>query len=353
MLIGLIVILLLTLTMPFCSKRVERNLEIFIFLMGLAAVIVSGSISLDLIFSILQNHLLYLITGAVFITGLLFKYQIHRIVRLKDAALKYMPPKVLIFLVIVLLGLASSVITAIVASLILVEIVGILPLSRKDKISLDVVACFSIGLGAVLTPVGEPLATITTSRLDKDFFYLAREIGIYYIIPGILLLGLFGALLVGRQFPKVPEKVSDEAGSEEKVLEKIISDESYGQIAMRTAKIFIFIIALELLGTGFKPLIDGYVVGLDCRILYFGNMISAILDNATLAAAEISTRMNSQQIHAILMGLLISGGMLIPGNIPNIISAGKLDIGSYEWARVGVPLGLLMMAVYFIFIFAV
>ncbi len=33
--------------------------------------------------------------------------------------------------------------------------------------------------------------------------------------------------------------------------------------------------------------------------------------------------------------------MLIPGNIPNIISAGKLGITSKEWARLGVPpLGL-------------
>jgi len=33
------------------------------------------------------------------------------------------------------------------------------------------------------------------------------------------------------------------------------------------------------------------------------------------------------------MGLLISGGMLIQGNIPNIIAAGKMGITSKEWAR--------------------
>jgi predicted cation transporter len=51
------------------------------------------------------------------------------------------------------------------------------------------------------------------------------------------------------------------------------------------------------------------------------------------------------------MGLLIAGGMLIPGNIPNIISAGKLGITSKEWARLGVPLGLVSMAVYFVILF--
>ena len=48
-------------------------------------------------------------------------------------------------------------------------------------------------------------------------------------------------------------------------------------------------------------------------------------------------------IKAILLGLLISGGMLIPGNIPNIIAAGKLNITSLEWARFGVPVGLIAM----------
>jgi predicted cation transporter len=57
------------------------------------------------------------------------------------------------------------------------------------------------------------------------------------------------------------------------------------------------------------------------------------------------------QIEAALMGFLIAGGMLIPGNIPNIISAGKLGITNKEWARLGVPLGLVTMAVYFVIIF--
>jgi len=35
--------------------------------------------------------------------------------------------------------------------------------------------------------------------------------------------------------------------------------------------------------------------------------------------------------------------MLIPGNIPNIIAAHALHITSTEWARLGVPLGLILM----------
>jgi len=57
------------------------------------------------------------------------------------------------------------------------------------------------------------------------------------------------------------------------------------------------------------------------------------------------------QIKSALMGLLISGGMLIPGNIPNIVAAGRLGIRSKEWARIGVPMGLVLMIVYFALLF--
>ena len=51
------------------------------------------------------------------------------------------------------------------------------------------------------------------------------------------------------------------------------------------------------------------------------------------------------------MALLISGGMLIPGNIPNIISASKLHITSKEWAKFGAPFGIVMMGIFFVILF--
>ena len=102
-----------------------------------------------------------------------------------------------------------------------------------------------------------------------------------------------------------------------------------------------------------KPIIDTYVISLDTRYLYWVNMCSAVLDNATLAAAEISAKMSPVQVKAVLMGLLISGGMMIPGNIPNIISAGKLRIKSREWIKLGVPLGITIMIVYYVVLFAI
>jgi predicted cation transporter len=113
----------------------------------------------------------------------------------------------------------------------------------------------------------------------------------------------------------------------------------------------VFIAALVLLGEGFKPIIVEYFIQIPSIALYWINMVSAVLDNATLAAAEIGPALSEFQIKSILMGLLISGGMLIPGNIPNIISASKLGITSKEWARLGLPLGLVSMGVYFVVLF--
>ncbi len=47
--IGLFIILILVLFLPFTVKKVEHNLEIFLFIMGIAASIVSGMMNLHLI----------------------------------------------------------------------------------------------------------------------------------------------------------------------------------------------------------------------------------------------------------------------------------------------------------------
>ncbi|HXC61538.1 MAG TPA: DUF1646 family protein, partial [Nitrospiria bacterium] len=124
--------------------------------------------------------------------------------------------------------------------------------------------------------------------------------------------------------------------------------ENVKDVAIRACKVYLFVMALVLLGTGFTPIVDKHLIHVPASVLYWINMVSAVLDNATLAAAEISPLMDLKKIQFLLLGLLISGGMLIPGNIPNIICANKLSIKSKEWAVFGVPLGLCLMVLYFI-----
>lgn len=342
MLAGLILILFLVLTLPFFVKVVERNLEPFLFIMGLAATIISGVLNKNLIHHILTNHLMYMITGAVLLFGLLFAVFQNQVCKWIEKVLHLIPLKFFVFFIIVTLGLISSAITAIIAALLLAEIINALPMERKEKVNINIIACFAIGLGAALTPIGEPLSTIVISKLGENFWYLVRLIGVF-IVPGVIILGITGSLIAGKD-----QKQEDQC---EKILD--LEDETVAGVFIRAGKIFLFIMALELLGSGFKPVIDAYLLNLDGRILYWINMISAVLDNATLAAAEISPEMTGMQIEAILMGLLVSGGMLIPGNIPNIISAGKLKITSSEWARLGIPLGLGLLAIYFVLIFII
>ena len=344
MIIGLLIILALVLILPFCVKIVEDNLEIFLFIMGLLSTIVAHTLNWTLVLDILKNRFIYMIALAVLVVGLLFRYLKGYLQRGVGVLFAKIHERLFIFLLIVVLGFASSVITAVMSAVALVEIVQAMPITRSKKVKLDIVACFSIGLGAVMTPIGEPLATVVTSRLGQGFWFLSDLLDIY-IVTGILLLGIFGAFYIGRT-----KAAKAAAGADPTVAD---DDESIKEIIIRAVKILLFVIALELLGAGFAPIIDTYITKLDGQILFWVNMISAVLDNATLASAEISTAMSLAQVKAILMGLLISGGMLIPGNIPNIVSAHRLKIPSREWAKLGVPLGLVMMVICFVALFVI
>jgi predicted cation transporter len=332
MIFGLLFIFILVLLLPFTVRVVEKNLEIFLFIMGLLAAAVSGVYNGALFIKAAFDPIN--ITIAVLIAGLLFKWLQtpleNTIIRMSSI----IPFRIFTGLVVIFLGLLSSVITAIIAALVLVLIVGSLQLHRKSEIRFVVLACFSIGLGAALTPIGEPLSTIAISKLNEDFFYLIDLIGLK-IFGALVIFGLLTALFV--QQPKSLLETDN----------KNRNSESYELIFMRALKIYFFVMGLTLLGAGFEPVINHYLLGLDPMLLYWINMISAILDNATLAAAEISPSMDNYTIQSILLGLLISGGMLIPGNIPNIIAAGKLQITSREWAKFGLPIGLITMLVYF------
>ena len=127
--------------------------------------------------------------------------------------------------------------------------------------------------------------------------------------------------------------------------------ETVTAVIIRAAKVYLFVAALVLLGEGFRPLIVWYFQKIPGEALYWFNTISAVLDNATLTAVEIGPTLTLPQITGIIMGLSIAGGMLIPGNIPNIVAAGRLKISMKEWARLGLPIGFALMAVYFVILY--
>lgn len=334
MMSGLVVILLMVLFLPFLFKAVERNLEVFLFFMGLAAVITTKVFNYTLVTKALTEPIV--ITSAVILAGLLFKWFQSAIERLITTISLQIPMRLFLALIVIILGLLSSIITAMIAAIVLITITSTLKLDRKSEIQLVVFSCYAIGLGAILTPIGEPLSTIATSKLNADFLYLFHLLG-PNVILAVIIFGILTAIIVKPQ-----RRIQENSASS--------TTETYSSIIIRGCKIYLFIIALTLLGAGFELFINKYLLHLSPAVLFWINMISAVLDNATLASAEISPLMTEPTIKAILLGLMISGGMLIPGNIPNIIAASKLNITSKEWARFAVPIGLIGMLVYYFII---
>ncbi|MFA6226736.1 MAG: DUF1646 family protein [Methanoregula sp.] len=356
----LLCIFVIVLVFPFKVKKIEENLEVFLFLCGIAALSVAsfatmhgetfGCTNAIVIEALAAPVMITTVAGIpigivqiVLIIGLIIYFahtQIHAAIQ---TVVNRVPLVIIVFFLICGLGFVSSIVSAILAAIILVEIVCALPLGRQEKIGITVISCFSIGLGAALTPLGEPLSTIAIAKLSGDpyhagFGFLLGLLG-WYIVPGILALGILGVVFLKR----------GDTGGEG--LECHLAHESIRDVVIRAGKVYLFIMALVFLGEGFKPLILEYIIQIPSEGLFWVNIVSAVLDNATLAAAEIGPQLSTIQIKSALLGLLIAGGMLIPGNIPNIIAAGKMGITSKEWARFGLPLGFALMLIFFVILF--
>src|SRR6185369_14470771 len=111
---------------PFVNRKIEGNLEAFLFIMGLASATVSGAWSRDLV---REGFVAPLdITLAVLVAGIVFHYSRRTLDRAMTRMLVTVPLPVVVFAGIVVLGLVSSIISAIIAALLLVEFINVLPL---------------------------------------------------------------------------------------------------------------------------------------------------------------------------------------------------------------------------------
>ena len=351
--IGLVIVALLVLILPFKIKIIEHNLELFFLVMGIIAVTISGQWSLELIIDALKapvmiGSLPIGIFQAVLIFGLLLYFFDRQFNKFVLTIANRTSMKIFIFLLILITGLISSIISVIVTSVLLAETVAALPLNRQGRIRLIVIACFAAGFGAILTPLGEPMSTILVHKLsglpyNAGFSFPINHFAIY-VIPGIIAFALLGMIWIGRK-DKTGKLI---ASSTTDLPKESLHSENITSVIIRAVKVFAFVAALVLLGEGLKPLVTWFLNSLLASALYWINSISTILDNATLTAIEINPGMAISQITAVGMSLLIAGGMLIPGNIPNIVAAGRLKINMKEWAIIGVPIGLATMVIYFI-----
>jgi predicted cation transporter len=319
---------------PILSRLIEEEIEVFFLAIGLLAMTLAGAWRSEIV-----RHAAAVplgITLAVIVADILF----GRMRVLMDRALSSIrarvAPPLLCGGTVLIIALLSALLTAIVAALMLAEMVELMRFGPRARLRVTVAGCFAIGLGSSLTPLGGPLSTLAASGLGMGFGGLFALLA-PYVAPGIMACAIAAGF-----FARSDDGAS--AGATERTL--LLIRESVVMALIRGLKVYVFIAGLVLVGEGFAPLAARYVPMLGHAALFWANTISAAMDNATLVALEIHA-MDPARAREAIIALLVAGGMLIPGNIPNIVAAAALRIGAGSWAKIGVPIGLLLLGIYF------
>jgi predicted cation transporter len=332
--VALIVLLLFG---PILSRLIEEQIELFFLAIGLLAMTLAGAWQWDVARHALAEPVW--ITLAVIVAGVVFDH----VRDLLDRAITRMRARIAGQLLcagaIFLIALLSSLITAIVAALVLVEIVGLMRLQASTRLRVTVAGCFAIGLGASLTPLGEPLSTLAADALGLDFgglFWLLAP----YVLPGMLVCSIVAGLFAAN------EEVAPPGPTPAATLALAHLRESLFYSFQRGLRVYVFVAALVLVSHAFSDLALRYVPLLSREQLFWANTVSAVMDNATLVALEVHS-MDPTRAREAIIALLVAGGMLVPGNIPNIVAAAALRIRAAGWAKIGLPMGLVLLGIYF------
>lgn len=324
-----LLILLLLLVGPLAIAWIEHNIELYCLGLGVLATFLGAGFSRELVGEALREPLA--ISIAVIVAALLFGWSAPWL----DTSFKRLRERVsrpvLSASAVFVIATISGVITAIVAALVLVEVVGMLHFEREKSVRVTIAGCFAIGLGAAMTPLGEPLSTLAARALNLGFF------GLFSLLAPWVLPGIVASSIVAGVFARGEYDDARAVGH---------ARQSYREILVQAAKVFAFIAGLVMISAAYGPLANEYVSRMSNDLLFWANTVSAALDNATLVALEVH-KMTLPRAREAILALLISGGMLVPGNIPNIVSAGALRIGSAAWAKTGVPMGLILLGIYF------
>ena len=320
---------------PVVSRLIEEHIETFFLAIGLLAMTLAGAWQWEVALRAVEEPVW--ITLAVIGAGVVF----DQLRGLMDRAMAWMRARVarplLYASVVFLVALLSSMITAIVAALMLVETVGLLRLGARVRLRVTVAGCFAIGLGASLTPLGEPLSTLAANALGLGFTGLFSLLA-PYVLPGILACSIVAGLFASGE--------RGEGAAPAVLLALTHLRESFFYSCLRGLQVYVFVAALVLVSSAFTDLALRYVPMLSREELFWANTISAVMDNATLVALEIHS-MDPARAREAIIALLVAGRMLVPGNIPNIVAAAALRIGAGSWAKIGLPMGLVLLGIYF------
>ena len=337
-LLGIIALHLLI--MPLVSRWAESHLELFLLAIGAAAVTVSGGWNGALVHKTLATPVY--VSFIVVVVSVIFNNYSRYIFRILFAFFRTLEPRYSFALLVLILGLISSLVSVTVAALILAEVLQVVNLEHNTTVKITVFACYAIGLGAVLTPLAEPMGLVINNALSgpphhADFFFLLRHF-FGWISPAICGLAVAAGYCARHAGTTMQMHIREDK-------------ENYSSSLRRTLHIYMFVAALTLISTGLRPLAQSTITHLGGKVLFLANAVSVIIDNATLAAIEIVPTISSTDLVYMVIGLAAFGSMLLQGNLPNIVAAEKLGIKSREWASVAVPTGFVLMSVYFVLLF--
>ena len=335
LLLGVVAVCLLVL--PLTVRWVESHLELFLLAIGATAVTVSGGWSFDLLRKTLASPVY--VSFIVLVVSVIFNNYSRYIFRVLFAFFRTLEPQYSFALLIFVLGMTSSLVSVTVSALVLAEVLKVVNLGQDTTVKITVFACYAIGLGAVLSPLAEPMGLVISNALSgpphrADFFFLFRHF-VGWITPAICVLSCAAGYAAGRAGTTLQMHIREDK-------------ETYSSILHRTLHIYIFVAALTLISTGLRPLAQSTIVHLGGKVLFLANAVSVIIDNATLAAIEIVPSISTTNLTYMVIGLAACGSMLVQGNLPKIVAAEKLGIKSRPWAAVAVPTGLCLMGGYLI-----
>ena len=196
-----VVILALLLFGPLAITAIEHNIELYCLALGVLATLLGTGFTRELILEALHEPVA--ISIAVIVAALLFGWTRPWLDQVFDRLRARVSRPVLTAASVFAIASISSVITAIVGALVLVEVVGLLHLAGDKRTRVIVTGCFAIGMGASLTPLGEPLSTLAARALDLRFLGLF-ELMAPWVFPGLLASSLVAGAFARGEYDDPP-----------------------------------------------------------------------------------------------------------------------------------------------------
>src|SRR5271157_1962528 len=172
---------------PVFIEAIERNVELFFLLVGVLTACTMGQFNAALVRAALSEPLPF--TLAVLVFGATFRLLRDYFDQLLRRIIRVLDPRIFCFGLAIILGFLAAFITPVVAALVFVEAISLLRCDRRTEVLAAVFACFAIGFGAGLTPLGMPGIAVVLRSLHADFWYLTRLLG-PFVVVGVILAAI-------------------------------------------------------------------------------------------------------------------------------------------------------------------